>query len=138
MVAQVLKENAAIQHLDLSSNALGPATCTAIAAVLAPRVSNLMRLILRHNDVGDRESIALAHGLKNNNTLLLLDLSHNCIGEHGAAALGTMLSENGALEVCHLCFGGITHVFGIDIAGEIVHHETVPSYGQGQQCIAMG
>lgn len=98
LVAEVLNENVSIQFLDLSSNGLGAATCAATSAVLAPRVCNLTRLKLMHNDIGDKECIALAHGLKNNSTLVLLDLSHNCIGERGAAALGSMLSQNGALE----------------------------------------
>lgn len=100
-LGSILMTNGTIEYLDLTDNAIQLAGCTALAAALAPKVSNLSKLMLRHNGIGDKECAVLARGLENNSTLTVLDLSHNCIGERGAAALGAMLSQNAGLEVRH-------------------------------------
>jgi Ran GTPase-activating protein (RanGAP) involved in mRNA processing and transport len=99
-IGDVLKVNTSIEYLDLADNHIRFAGCAALASVLAPRVSNLAKLFLRHNGIGDQECAALAKALMDNEALQLLDISDNHIGDRGAVALGAMLSVNAGLEVC--------------------------------------
>jgi Ran GTPase-activating protein (RanGAP) involved in mRNA processing and transport len=98
-IAELLKSNATVTELDLTANALRTPACTALAAVLRPKVGKLRKLLLKQNNLGDRECCALVDGLSNNTTLAILDLSCNQIGPRGAAALGAAISENATLEV---------------------------------------
>ena len=99
-IAQLLKHSPQITDLDLTENTVRLRTCTALAEALLPRISNLKRLLLKRNGLGDKECCALAAGLPNNTTVTILDISHNHIGPRGAAAIGAAISENSTLEVC--------------------------------------
>lgn len=113
-VARLLRTSTHLEALDMSGNACRMSTCTELAASLAPRLSQLRRLVMKCNGLGDREVAALADGLANNNTLAVLDLSRNQIAERGCAALGAAVSQNAALEA-RICLEHSS--VGMDVKG---------------------
>ena len=91
-LAEMLKENRTIQHLNVSANSIGQEGATALAEVLKEN-RMLQHLDVSWNFVGQGGATALAEVLKENRTLQHLDVSRNSIGQGGATACTSRNAE---------------------------------------------
>ena len=105
-LAELLKENRTLQELRVSFNSIGKGGATALAEVLKEN-RMLQKLSVIGNFIGDGGATALAEMLKENRTLQQLDVSGNSIGEGGATALAEMLKENKTLQQLDIGYNSI-------------------------------
>ncbi len=113
VLAEVLKTNDTLQHLNLShmiSKTIGDVGATALGAALTVN-STLRHLDLSSSSIGTKGAIALSEALKVNSTLQYLDLCYNPIGAAGTTALGQALLVNSTLQ--HLRLEG-DHTIGAE------------------------
>ena len=106
-LAEMLKENRMLHHLDVANNSIGDGGATALAEVLKQN-RTLQHLNVMANFIRDGGATALAEMLKENRTLQELIVGYNSIGDGGATALAEMLKENRTLQELHLrnsCIG---------------------------------
>src|SRR5580700_1672667 len=75
------------------------------------------KLTLRN--LGDKEAIALAEALKNNNSLIRLDLAQNKISCLGMSALAAALKGKNSLRNLHI-FSNLVEVEGIKALAELL------------------
>ena len=92
-----LKENAALQELDLDSNDIDDEDAQALADALIDNQA-LQKLYLLGNQVQDAGAEALARALRENAALQELHLVDNQIGDKGAQALADALILNKSLQ----------------------------------------
>ncbi len=90
------QRNPFLLELDVSSNCLGAAGVSALAAVLGDD-SRLESLLLHRNNAGDDGAAALATALARTTALRALRLSNNHVHSAGAAALAAGLAANASL-----------------------------------------
>ncbi|MGC6403927.1 MAG: hypothetical protein ACON5A_01610 [Candidatus Comchoanobacterales bacterium] len=101
-LAEVLKENGMLTHLDLTSHNIGDDGAIALAEALKEN-STLTELVLQYSNIEDKGAMALAEALKEKNrTLTHLDLLNNNIGDKGAMALAEASKKNDTLKVINL------------------------------------
>ncbi|KJE91472.1 hypothetical protein CAOG_009567 [Capsaspora owczarzaki ATCC 30864] len=115
-IAETLKVNKTVVEVALSWNQISDAGARAIAETFKVN-TNLRWLILYHNQIGDAGAQAIAEALKVNTNLILLYLSVNRIGDIGALALAEALKVNKTLTDLTLennCIGQV----GIQALGE--------------------
>ena len=108
-LAEMLKENRTLQHMNVSSNSIGDGGATALVEMLKEN-RTLQQLDVSNNSIGDGGATALAEMLKENRTLQQLYISDNSIGDGGATALAEILKVNGTLKQVDVRFNSIPYV----------------------------
>ena len=97
-VAEAIKRNSTITHLNLSGNVLGLDDCTAVAEAIKHN-STIRQLNLSENrfSVGDC-NIVLADAIKHNSTITHLNLSCNSFGLGDYTALADAIKHNSTIR----------------------------------------
>ena len=97
-VAEAIKRNSTITHLNLSGNVLGLDDCTAVAEAIKHN-STIRQLNLSENrfSVGDC-NIVLADAIKHNSTITHLNLSCNSFGLGDYTALADAIKQNSTIR----------------------------------------
>ena len=125
-LAEVIKRNSAITHLNLSSNLLGLGDWTALAEAIKHN-STIRQLDLSENRFGvDDSNIVLADAIKHNSTMTHLNLSCNFFGLGDCTALAEAIKHN--LTIRQLDLSGSCIGFGdctIVLADAIKHNSTI-------------
>ena len=125
-LAEVMKRNSAITHLNLSSNLLGLGDWTALAEAIKHN-STIRQLDLSENRFGvDDSNIVLADAIKHNSTMTHLNLSCNFFGLGDCTALAEAIKHN--LTIRQLDLSGSCIGFGdctIVLADAIKHNSTI-------------
>ena len=125
-LAEVIKRNSAITHLNLSSNLLGLGDWTALAEAIKHN-STIRQLDLSENRFGvDDSNIVLADAIKHNSTMTHLNLSCNFFGLGDCTALAEAIKHN--LTIRQLDLSGSCISFGdctIVLADAIKHNSTI-------------
>jgi Ran GTPase-activating protein (RanGAP) involved in mRNA processing and transport len=117
-LAKALETNDTLQRLDLGTNTIGDVGAAAIAKLLMgvkspislPSTSSLLRLrhlCLWSNQITTEGVRQMAHALRSNSTLEVLNLGGNDIGDAGAQALAEMLRCNDTLQRLHIANANI-------------------------------
>ena len=75
--------NKVLRVLSLGDNLITDVGCTDISEMLESNSTNLKELKLNWNNIMMRGGITIAHALRHNNHLKVLDLSWNSIGSGG-------------------------------------------------------
>merc|ERR1711920_267058 len=101
IACSVIKDNAVVTSLDLSSTSIGDVGAAALGDALKGG-SGLQVLTLTMNKISDAGAAAIADGLKVNSKLMKLMLSDCEIGDSGAAAIGEALKANSGLRTLQL------------------------------------
>jgi len=99
-VCEALLHNTALKHLYLGTNGIGPASASAVAALLAH--DQLESLYVDCNRLGDEGVAVLAEGLAANTKLKRLSLASNRIGPEGMRALAVVLAVHPSLTFVNL------------------------------------
>ena len=125
-LAEVIKRNSTITHLNLSSNLLGLGDWTALAEAIKHN-STIRQLDLSENRFGvDDSNIVLADAIKHNSTMTHLNLSCNFFGLGDCTALAEAIKHN--LTIRQLDLSGSCIGFGdctIVLADAIKHNSTI-------------
>ena len=125
-LAEVIKRNSTITHLNLSSNFLGLGDWTALAEAIKHN-STIRQLDLSENRFGvDDSNIVLADAIKHNSTMTHLNLSCNFFGLGDCTALAEAIKHN--LTIRQLDLSGSCISFGdctIVLADAIKHNSTI-------------
>ena len=125
-LAEVIKRNSTITHLNLSSNLLGLGDWTALAEAIKHN-STIRQLDLSENRFGvDDSNIVLADAIKHNSTMTHLNLSCNFLGLGDCTALAEAIKHN--LTIRQLDLSGSCIGFGdctIVLADAIKHNSTI-------------
>merc|ERR1712224_327770 len=100
IIARILRnKNPNMEHLDLNSNRrVGPGGVSHLCEHVLTRKHSLTALFLSGCSLGDVGVVVLAHAIKRNDSLGLLELRHNAISHEAAPALAEALLENQSLE----------------------------------------
>ena len=110
-VADMLKHNNHLRHLNLSDNNIGPLGATVIAESIKTNMA-LQHFDLAKNLLGDEGTVVLGHALGENVCLATLDMSYNGVGDEGAISLARGKNLCGPtvsnLEPAALCHGQVT------------------------------
>ena len=93
MLAEALKEDNSITHLDLSHNNIGTQGAIALAEALKEN-NSIIYINLDTNNIGDIGAAALAEALKINQNIIHIDLSVIDIGTDEKKALADALKAN--------------------------------------------
>ena len=125
-LAEVIKHNSTITHLNLSGNFLGHGDFTALAEAIKHN-STIRQLDLSENRFGvDDSNIVLADAIKHNSTMTHLNLSCNFFGLGDCTALAEAIKHN--LTIRQLDLSGSYIGFGdctIVLADAIKHNSTI-------------
>jgi Ran GTPase-activating protein (RanGAP) involved in mRNA processing and transport len=85
-------------ELGLADSQLTDAKVRALVAHMRVSTTEVNKLNLNRNGLGDEAAIALAEFLKTNETLTYLSLHDNNIGDEGVCALADVLRTNNTLK----------------------------------------
>ena len=125
-LAEAIKHNSTITHLNLSGNFLGHGDFTALAEAIKHN-STIRQLDLSENRFGvDDSNIVLADAIKHNSTMTHLNLSCNFLGLGDCTALAEAIKHN--LTIRQLDLSGSCIGFGdctIVLADAIKHNSTI-------------
>jgi hypothetical protein len=103
LICDALAENNVIEVLNLSQNDFGVEGARSLARFLkANKNTRLAHLVLLGNSIGDEGVVALADGLRSNDSLRALNLGYCGISDEGAIALASLLSHGSHLETLDL------------------------------------
>jgi len=87
-MASLLQSNSSLLALDLTWNKIGSPGCVTLAQALAAELSpSLLHLNLAHNEIGADACGAVARALQNNSNLKRLSMAGNLVGDQAALAL---------------------------------------------------
>ncbi|MBL8601913.1 MAG: SDR family NAD(P)-dependent oxidoreductase [Myxococcales bacterium] len=111
LVEALTTPGAALEHLFVGGNALGPEG-GALLATLVRRCRSLTTLSLSCCGLGDLGAERLAAGLAENTTLTLLDVSSNGLGVAGVQALAEALAKHPGLRELKLGYAPSAAVLG--------------------------
>ncbi|XP_075139673.1 NACHT, LRR and PYD domains-containing protein 12-like [Leptodactylus fuscus] len=102
-LASVIRNNQSLKRLDLSSNSLsGPHFSDLMAALSSPDC-RIEDIYLADNDLPDTSCTQLASGIRNNQSLKILDLSDNFLsGPHFSDLMAALSSPACRIEELHL------------------------------------
>ena len=125
-LAEAIKGNSTITHLNLSYNFFGLGDCTALAEAIKHN-STIRQLDLSGTDIGLGDcSIALADAIKHNSTITHLNLSCNSLGLVDGTALAEAIKHNSTIR--QLDLSGTDIGLGdcsIALADAIKHNSTI-------------
>ena len=125
-LAEAIKRNSTITHLNLSGNLLGLGDFTALAEAIKHN-STIRQLDLSENGFGVGDSnIVLTDAIKHNSTITHLNLSHNSCGLGDCTALGEAIKLNSTIRQLDLS----ENRFGVGdsnivLADAIKHNSTI-------------
>jgi hypothetical protein len=105
-LAQALKINSTIKHINLSYNQIGDIGTIALSQALNEHIYSIN---FSHNQIGDEGVVALADKLKTNKHYFV-SLSHNQIGDKGMIALANKLKTNEILSYLDISYNKIGDV----------------------------
>ncbi|KAJ0392781.1 hypothetical protein ATCC90586_002931 [Pythium insidiosum] len=114
-----------LQVLNLSHNALGTRTASAVASLLTSGRTVLTTLNLAHNHLRDRDIVLLCDALQKNQTLLRLHLSENRFGITGMVAIGKFLEENAKIEEMYLAWNNLRGLGALKIVESLRFHASL-------------
>jgi len=106
-IAEVLKENTALEKLDLSDNLITDSGAMALAEALEEN-EHLTEINLKQNKISDAGALAFAKMLRVNSTLRILNLRANKIRREGYEELGFALASNTTIVKMYLEFNEIS------------------------------
>ena len=92
IISEMIKENYTLQRLDIRNNSIGDKGIEAIAQQLAH--TRIMELNVARCGFTDTGAKSLADGIKNNQTIGILDVLHNYISVDGARLILEATIEN--------------------------------------------
>ena len=95
-LAQAIKVNTTLTQLDLSTNVINAPGATSLAEAMRVNAT-LKQLDLQHNRIGAVGAASLAEAMEVNTTLAQLDLRHNNVGSAGATSLAEAIKVNTGL-----------------------------------------
>ncbi|KJE90896.1 hypothetical protein CAOG_009498 [Capsaspora owczarzaki ATCC 30864] len=133
-IAETLKVNKTVMEVALSWNQISDAGARAIAETLKVN-TNLRWLTLSSNQVGDAGARAIAETLKVNTTMKRLFLYHNQIGDAGAQAIAEALKVNTNLIWLHLKVNRIGDAGAQAIAAALKVNKTLTELTLENNCI---
>ncbi|GLE08727.1 hypothetical protein PINS_up020128 [Pythium insidiosum] len=116
---------ATLMVLNLSHNALGARTASAVASLLTTGRTVLTTLNLAHNHLRDRDIVLLCDALQKNQTLLRLHLSENRFGIPGMVAIGKFLEENAKIEEVYLAWNNLRGLGALKIVESLRFHASL-------------
>ena len=123
-LAEVIKSNSTITHLNLSCNFFGLCDCTALAEAIKHN-STLRQLDLSQNRFGVGDCNILADAIKHNSTITHLNLSSNSFGLKECTALAEAIKHNSTITHLNLS----CNFFGLGdctaLAEAIKHNSTI-------------
>ena len=125
-LAEAIKRNSTITHLNLSCNFFGLGDCTALAEAIKHN-STIRQLDLSQNRFGVGDSnIVLADAIKHNSTITHLNLSCNFLGLVDSTALAEAIKHNSTIKQLDLSGTdiGLGHC-SIALADAIKHNSTI-------------
>jgi len=93
-IASYVKAHPRVERMFLSGNNLGLAGAKQLCALLLDPSLRLLRLDLRHNNLGNEGCSTLVEAITSNSTLTRIDLSANGITSAAASAIAVMLAKN--------------------------------------------
>ena len=125
-IAEVIKRNSTITHLNLSSNLLGLGDWTALAEAIKHNLT-IRQLDLSGSCIGFGDcTIVLADAIKHNSTITHLNLSCNRLRLEGCTALAEAIKHNSTIR--QLDLSGTNPGFGdcnIVLADAVKHNSTI-------------
>lgn len=118
-----LKNNSALQRLQLSSTRIGDLGTQYLAKALSSNNNILQVLYLGDNEITDNGAEYIALMLKTNRTLTHLSLSSNKISDEGVAMLANALqNHNNTLEYLDLCGNKLMSDFSVDFLIQMINY----------------
>ena len=124
-LAEVIKSNSTITHLNLSCNFFGLCDCTALAEAIKHN-STLRQLDLSQNRFGVGDCNILADAIKHNSTITHLNLSSNSFGFKECTALAEAIKHNSTIRQLDLSGTSIgLGAFSIALEDAIKHNSTI-------------
>ena len=125
-LAEVIKRNSTITHLNLSCNFFGLCDCTALAEAIKHN-STIRQLDLSQNRFGVGDcNIVLADAIKHNSTITHLNLSSNSFGLVECTALAEAIKHNSTIRQLDLSGTSIgLRASSIALADAIKHNSTI-------------
>ena len=125
-LAEAIKRNSTITHLNLSCNFFGLCDCTALAEAIKHN-STIRQLDLSENRFGVGDcNIVLADAIKHNSTITHLNLSRNSFGLVECTALAEAIKHNSTITQLDLSGTSIgLGAFSIALADAIKHNSTI-------------
>ena len=125
-LAEVIKRNSTITHLNLSCNFFGLCDCTALAEAIKHN-STIRQLDLSQNRFGVGDcNIVLADAIKHNSTITHLNLSSNSFGLVECTALAEAIKHNSTIRQLDLSGTSIgLGASSIALADAIKHNSTI-------------
>ena len=125
-LAEAIKQNSTITHLNLSCNSFGLGDYTALAEAIKHN-STIRQLDLSETDIGfgDCSNIVLADAIKQNSAITHLNLSRNCLGLGDCTALAEAIKQNLTIRQLDLSGTniGLRHCY--IVADAIKHNSTI-------------
>ena len=103
---EFFKQHRFDEEVDLNGWFLGPITAFEVSPELSS--SNIVRLLLANNRLGNEGGKAIAQGLEENVSVRELDLSENMLGQNAICSLGEMLNKNQTLVKLNLSRNDLT------------------------------
>ncbi|XP_044130997.1 ribonuclease inhibitor-like, partial [Bufo gargarizans] len=102
-LASVIRNNPSLKTLDLSHNRLSGPHFRYLMAALSSPACRIETLQLGHNDLPGTSCIQLASGIRNNQSLKILDLSYNPLsGPHFGDLMAALSGPACRIETLHL------------------------------------
>jgi len=125
VIARLMQTHPTLSSVFLRDNDIGPVGVQAVGkALLAPKC-RITEIFLGFNRFVLPDVELIAHVLRVNNTLSLLDLDGNALGDEGAQLIASALSENTGLVELHFANNNVSDVGGSALASMLTKNKTL-------------